>query len=151
MKDNENLQSSTLLLTNEELLNSELENDPRFYEEVTTGKNNLVNYNKETENKAYLFQYCWYNTEKDMIECSFCQCAKPPMRRTELFQHIRNVHKNMIQENEFNPEQIEDCEQQTCKSLYGGNYQQLWCKECILNPPKGLVDFNCELIRICNY
>jgi len=52
------------------------------------------------------------------------------------FVHIRNVHKTEIHESDLPPEQIEDCESKICRKLYGFNHQQLWCKECVLNPPK---------------
>ena len=78
--------------------------------------------------KAYLFQYCWYNTDKDMIECKFCTYSIPSSRRSDFFVHIRNVHKTEIHESDLPPEQIEDCGTKICRKLFGFNHQQLWCK-----------------------
>ena len=75
-----------------------------------------------------MFQYCWYNTDKNMIECTFCKYSKPSSRRSDFFVHIRNVHKTEIHESDLPPEQIEDCETKICRKLYGFNHQQLWCK-----------------------
>ena len=129
-------------LKNEDLLpgvnfNSEMENDSKLYEEISNDQSNLSeNVDNETAIQAYLFQYCWYNTDKNMIECNFCKYSKPSSRRSDFFVHIRNKHKTEIHESDLPPEQIEDCETKICRKLYGFNHQQLWCKECVLNPPK---------------
>ena len=121
-------------LKNEDLLpgvnfNSEMENDSKLYEEISNDQSNLSeNVDNETAIQAYLFQYCWYNTDKNMIECKFCTYSKPSSRRSDFFVHIRNVHKTEIHESDLPPEQIENCETKICRKLYGFNHQQLWCK-----------------------
>ena len=90
----ENQQNSFLPLKNEDHLsvnfNSEIENNTKLKKEVSNGQSIAAeNIDNETAIQAYLFQYCWYNTEKNMIECTFCKYAKPSSRRSDFFVHIK--------------------------------------------------------------
>ena len=92
----------------------------------------LCTFKKSIENIDHdlIFPFMKYDTEKQKMGCILCDFMTE--KRGNLFIHIKSIHQRDIIT--FNSETFEvkdDCENSTCKSLYGMiKGKRFWCKKC---------------------
>ena len=75
--------------------------------------------------------------ENDILHCSLCNKARPLKDKSNMFRHMRSVHKNELKAKSkeiIDSDSIEqkfDCEKGICLKLYGPFHRKLWCLKCI--------------------
>ena len=80
-----------------------------------------------------LFFYLRYNKEDKLFYCSICNRSGTGNSegRTVLLYHIKATHQKTAKLEEMvPPKKRNDCEEGTCKEIYGLKKQELWCKQC---------------------
>ena len=76
-------------------------------------------------------------SENDILHCSLCNKARPLKDKSNMFRHMRSVHKNELKAKSkeiIDSDSIEqkfDCEKGICLKLYGPFHRKLWCLKCI--------------------
>ena len=74
--------------------------------------------------------------ENDILHCSLCNYSRPLKDKSNMFRHLKLVHKNEIKaksEEGIDSDSIEqkfDCEKGICLKLYGPFHRKLWCLKC---------------------
>ena len=69
--------------------------------------------------------------ENDILHCSLCNKTKPLKLKSNMFRHLKLVHKNELKaKSEESIEQKFDCEKGICLKLYGPYHRKLWCLKC---------------------
>ena len=74
--------------------------------------------------------------ENDNLHCLLCNKARPLKDKSNMFRHLKLVHKNEIKaksEEGIDSDSIEqkfDCEKGICLKLYGPFHRKLWCLNC---------------------
>ena len=90
----------------------------------------------EPRDKKYdteTFLYLKYNKEDKLFYCSICNRTGTGNSegRTVLLYHIKATHQKTAKLEEMvPPKKRNDCEEGTCKEIYGLKKQELWCKQC---------------------
>jgi hypothetical protein len=90
----------------------------------------------EPRDKKYdteTFLYLKYNKEDKLLYCSICNRSETgnSVGRQVLLYHIKTTHqKNTNIEEMVLPKKRNECEDGTCKEIYGLKKQKLWCKQC---------------------
>ena len=74
--------------------------------------------------------------ENDILHCSLCNKARPLKDKSNMFRHLRLVHKHELKaksEESIDSDSVEqkfDCEKGICLKLYGQLHRKLWCLKC---------------------
>ena len=71
--------------------------------------------------------------EKDILHCSLCNYSSPLKDRSNMYRHVKLVHKNELKsKSEINSQSIQKtvCERGICAKFYGPFHKKLWCLKC---------------------
>jgi hypothetical protein len=86
----------------------------------------------EPRDKKYdteTFLYLKFNKEEKMFYCSICN--RSGTGRTVLLRHIKATHQKAAKQEEMVfPNKRNNCEDGTCKEIYGSQKREFWCKQC---------------------
>ena len=88
---------------------------------------------KSFPNDTTAFLYLKYNKEEKLFYCSICNRSAQGTSngRTSLLCHIKTIHQKTEKLEEIVlPNKHNNCEDGTCKEIYGSIKRDLWCKQC---------------------
>jgi len=71
--------------------------------------------------------------ENDILHCSLCNYSSPLKDRSNMYRHVKLVHKNELKsKSEINSQSIQKivCERGICAKFYGPIHKKLWCLKC---------------------
>ena len=88
---------------------------------------------KSFPNDTTAFLYLKYNKEENLFYCSICNRSGQGTSngRSSLLCHIKTIHQKTEKLEEIVlPNKRNNCEDGTCKEIYGSIKRDLWCKQC---------------------
>ena len=95
------------------------------------------------------FLYLKYNKDDKLFYCSICNKSGTgnSVGRIVLLCHIKATHQKTAKLEEMVlPTNRNDCEDGTCKEIYGSQKRELWCKQCVEKRENDSKNLSCVLI-----